>query len=46
MFADYRTLYLSRTVLQDSAEHIHALPWMSDIRADATPVHNELDFHL
>lgn len=46
MFADCRTLDLPRTVLPASVERIHTLPWISDIRADATPVHNELDFRL
>ena len=46
MFADCRTLDLPRTALHASAERIHTLPWISDIRADATPVHNELDFRL
>jgi len=46
MFADCRTLDLSRNALHALAQRIHTLPWISDIRADATPVHNELDFRL
>jgi len=46
MLADCLTLDLPPTVLYASTERIHTLPWISDIRADATPVHNELDFRL
>jgi len=46
MFADCGTFDPPLTVLHASAERIHTLPWISDIRADATPVHNELDFRL